>query len=145
MIFDNLKHIDNYKGLGKVYDALKFLRETDFTGHELGKFPLSDGDYYMVQRYETEPKTVSEVHKKYIDIQLILEGEEVIGVADIDCEKTLVDAKPEKDVWHYTCRTEPLTLKPGFFMVLYPNDIHMPGATLGAPVACYKIVVKIHM
>ena len=143
MIFDNLKHIHNYKGLGAVYEALRFLADTDFTHHELGKFPLDNGNYYMVQKYDTEPKTVSEVHEKYIDIQLILSGEEVIGVADIDCDKQLVDAHPEKDVWHYTCHTEPLTLKPGSFMVLYPNDIHMPGATLGAPVACHKVVVKV--
>ena len=70
-------------------------------------------------------------------------GEEVIGVAPIECEKELVDAKPEKDVWHYTCDTQPMTLHAGEFMVLYPSDIHMPGATLGEPVACRKIVVKV--
>ena len=31
MIFDTLKNVDNYKGLGRVYTALKFLSETDFT------------------------------------------------------------------------------------------------------------------
>ena len=143
MIYDSLKHIDNYKGLGDVYTALKFLAETDLSGQELGRYELNDRIYYMVQQYETKPKTVAEAHEQYIDIQLLLAGEEVIGVASIDADKELVDAKPEKDVWHYTCATQPVTLTAGEFMVLYPSDIHMPGATLGAPVACRKVVVKV--
>ena len=143
MIFDSLKHIDNYQGLGRVYEALKFLVETDLSATELGKYELTDDIYYMVQEYDTKPKTVSEVHEKYIDIQLVLSGEEVIGVAPIECEKELVDAKPEKDVWHYTCDTQPMTLRAGEFMVLYPSDIHMPSATLGDPAAVRKVVVKV--
>lgn len=143
MIFDSLKHIDNYQGLGNVYEALRFLAETDFSATELGKYELNDNIYYMVQEYDTKQKTVSEAHERYIDIQLLVSGEEVIGVAPIECDKELVDAKPEKDVWHYTCATQPMTLHAGEFMVLYPSDIHMPGAILGEPVACRKVVVKV--
>ncbi len=143
MIFDNLKHVDNYKGLGDVYTALKFLTETDFSGIEVGKYTLNDNIYYMVQEYETKPKTISEAHEKYIDIQLIVSGEEVIGIAPIECEKTLVEAKPEKDVWKYECQTQPVILRNGDFMVLYPSDIHMPGATLNQSVKCKKVVVKV--
>ncbi len=143
MIFDSLKHIDNYKGLGNVYTALKFLAETDFTDAELGKYVLNDDIYYMVQEYETKPKTVSEVHEKYIDIQLIVSGTEVIGFAPIEAEKELVEAKPEKDVWKYTCKTQPVVLRDGDFMVLYPSDIHMPGASLDESVMCRKVVVKV--
>ncbi len=143
MIFDSLKHIDNYKGLGEVYTALTFLAEADFTAMELGKYTLSDRIYYMVQEYDTQPKTVAEAHQDYIDIQLIVSGEEVIGVAPLECDKTLVEAKPDKDVWKYTCQTQPMTLTDGEFMVLYPSDIHMPGATLGDSVHCRKVVVKV--
>ncbi len=143
MIFDSIKHIENYKGLGDVYAALEFLAKTDFSDTELGKYELNENIYYMVQEYETKPKTVSEVHEKYIDIQYIVSGREVIGIAPIECEKELVEAKPEKDVWKYTCETQPVWLGDGDFMVLYPNDIHMPGATLGEPVQCRKVVVKV--
>ena len=70
MIFDTLNNIENYKGLGRVYTALQFLKNTDFNKIELGKYEL-DGDniFYMVQSYETDPnKTIAEAHKKYIDI-----------------------------------------------------------------------------
>lgn len=146
MIFDTLKNVDNYKGLGRVYDALKFLSETDFSKIELGRYEL-DGDniFYMVQSYDTDPdKTISEAHKKYIDIQYMVEGEEIIGVADISEDKELTEAKEENDVWFYDCKTEPLVLSTGKYMVLYPNDLHCPGvATNGTALTCRKVVVKV--
>ena len=146
MIFDTLNNVDNYKGLGRVYTALKFLSETDFTEIDLGRYEL-DGDniFYMVQSYDTDPsKTVSEAHRKYIDIQFMVDGEEIIGVADISCEKELTEAKEENDVWFYNCKTEPLTLSAGKYMVLYPNDLHCPGvATNGKALTCRKVVVKV--
>ncbi len=145
MIFDTIENVKNYKGLGRVYTALEFLSKTDFSKVPLGRYDL-DGDnlYYMVQEYETDgEKEIAEAHKKYIDIQFMLDGAETVGVAPIDCPKTEVEAKPENDVWFYQCKTEPLTLRSGSFMVLYPNDIHMPGVAIGTPAACRKIVVKV--
>ena len=146
MIFDTLENIRNYEGLGRVYTALKFLAETDFTKMELGRYEL-DGDdiFYMVQSYETDPdKTIAEAHEKYIDIQCMLSGEEIIGVAPISTEKTLTQAKAENDVWFYECKTEPLTLFAGRFMVLYPNDLHCPGVAVNGDASqCHKVVVKV--
>ncbi len=143
MIYDNLKHIENYKGLGEIYTALKFLAQTDFSSYALGKHVLNDNIYFMVQEYQTSKKTVSEAHEQYIDIQLLISGEEIIGVAPIECQKELVEAKPEKDCWKYACETQPIKLTAGEFMILYPNDIHLPGSTLGESVNCRKIVVKV--
>lgn len=146
MIFDTLENIKNYKGLGRVYTALKFLAETDFSKMELGRYELQGDDiYYMVQSYDTDPaKTVAEAHKKYIDIQFMVEGEELIGVAPISCEKKETQAILENDVWFYECKTEALTLIEGSFMVLYPNDLHCPGvATNNKAMTCRKVVVKV--
>lgn len=145
MIFDRIENFENYRGLGKVYTALKFLAETDFTKIPLGKYEL-DGDniYYMVQKYNTDPdKTVSEAHKKYIDIQYIVKGEEVIAVAPIQAEKKLTEAKEEKDVWFYECNTKPVVINQGEFMVLYPSDLHLPGKAKNEPAEVLKVVVKI--
>ena len=145
MIFDRIENLNNYSGLGRVYTALKFLSDTDFTKVPLGKYEL-DGDniYYMVQKYNTDPdKTVAEAHKKYIDIQYIVKGEEIIAVAPIQSEKTEVEAKEEKDVWFYDCETQPLILKDGEFMVLYPNDLHLPGKAVNEPKEVLKVVVKV--
>ncbi len=145
MIYDTLNNIKNYESLGKIYDVLKFISQEDFSSKELGRYDI-DGDniYYMIQSYNTDPdKSIAEAHKKYIDIQLILEGEELIGVAPILCEKEEVEAKPEKDAWLYRCKTDFITMKPGYYMVLYPNDIHLPGKAVKDSQPCRKIVVKI--
>ncbi len=146
MIFDTLKNIDNYKGLGLVYTALEFLAKTDFNTMELGRYEL-DGDniFYMVQSYETDPqKTISEAHKKYIDIQFMVKGEELIGVAPMGYDEKETQAIPENDVWFYECKTEPITLIENSFMVLYPNDLHCPGVATGdKPMTCKKVVIKV--
>ena len=146
MIFDTLKNIDNYKGLGRVYTALEFLKNTDFNTMELGRYEL-DGDniFCMVQSYDTDPqKTIAEAHKKYIDIQFMVKGEELIGVAPIGFDEKETEAKPENDVWFYECKTEQITLIENSFMVLYPNDLHCPGvATNNKSMTCKKVVVKV--
>ena len=144
MIFDRIENVNNYKGLGRVYTALKFMAKTDFTNIPIGKYELDDNIYYMVQQYDTNPdKTVAEAHKKYIDIQYIVKGEEIIVVAPIQAEKKLVDAKEEKDVWHYECETQPVVLKDSDFMVLYPSDLHLPGKAVNEPSEVLKVVIKV--
>lgn len=144
MIFDTLKNIENYKGLGLVYTALEFAAKTDFSGMELGRHEL-DGDniYFMVQEYDTHKNTVSEGHNKYIDIQLLLSGEEYIGVAPIDCEKELVKADPDNDYALYNCEISKIAMRAGDFMVLYPNDLHCPGMAKDEPSKSRKIVFKV--
>ena len=144
MIWDTTEHIKNYEGLGRVYTALKFLAETDFSKLPLGRAEL-DGDniYYMVQEYETSFDRKIESHFEYIDIQAILQGEEIIGVAPISTEKTIVEKLFEKDCCFYNCETQPIIMKPGYFLVLYPNDLHQPGVAIEAPKHCRKVVIKI--
>ena len=144
MIFDNVQNVKNYKGLGRVYEALEFLANTDFSALPLGKAEV-DGDniYYIVQEYETAPVREVEGHAKYIDIQAILEGEEIIGVAPITVEKTLKEERPDKDRCLYDCKTQPIILKAGEYLVLYPNDLHRPGVCVDAPAHCRKVVIKV--
>ncbi len=143
MIYDSLKHIEHYRGLGDVYTALKFLANSDLGSMTIGRHELTDRIYYVVQEYETQLQTVSEAHEGHIDIQLLVFGEEIIGVAPIECQKQLLRADPEHDVWNYACQTQPIRLTGGEFLVLYPNDLHMPCATLDTPVKCRKVLVKI--
>ncbi len=144
MIYDTLKNIENYKGLGAVYTALEFAAKTDFSNMPCGKYEL-DGDniYYMVQEYNSHKNTVSEGHEKYIDIQLLLSGEEYIGVSPIDCKKTLKESNPESDYALYECEVNKIVMRSGDFMVLYPNDLHCPGMAKGECAPCRKIVFKV--
>ena len=144
MIIDNISNIENYKG-SNVYDALKFLKDTDFLSMELGNYNLDDDNYYFVQEYETKAgKVLCEAHYKYIDIQYIVKGEECIGVCDISKEKTLEKENIEGDFALYKCEAlENITLTDGNFAVFYPNDLHRPGMSKTEDKLCRKVVVKI--
>lgn len=145
MIFDSIKNIENYKGMGRVYTALCFLSENDFTDAKEGRYDIEGDDiFYSVAEYDSDVnKTVAERHEKYIDIQYLISGEEYVGVGQVDAPKTLAEAKPENDIWLYECSLEKVTLKAGEFMVLFPNDLHMPGVGKEKSCRCKKVIVKV--
>lgn len=145
MIIDTFENISNYKGAGRVYTALEFAAKTDFSTMPLGKYELDGKDiFYMVQEYETKPFSgIAEAHDKYIDIQFIISGEEVVGYAPRCCEKKLVETHPDDDYSLFECKTAFLELFNGNFMVFYPNDIHSPGLMKDTPAHCRKVVFKI--
>ena len=144
MIFDTVENIKNYQGLGRVYQALSYLAKTDFTTLPLGKYEV-DGEniYYIVQEYQTAKDKEVEAHKNYIDIQLLLSGEEMIGVAPLSTPKTLTREVPEKDCYFYKAQTRPILMQPNTFWVLFPTDLHQPGMAVNAPTHCRKVVFKV--
>lgn len=145
MIYDSLANIKNYTGLGRVSVALEFLANADLSQKPVGRYEL-DGDniYYMIQEYTTKEGNIySEAHKKYIDIQCVLDGTERIGIAFIADAGRAVEEKPENDYCLYECDTQPVDVKKNEFVVLYPSDVHLPGCAAGSPSAVRKVVVKV--
>ena len=145
MIYDAIKNYKNYEAPTRLYRALKFLADTDWRQVAFGRYEL-DGDniFYLVQDYTPKGQEAkAEAHRRYIDIQAMIEGSEIIGIAPLEGEKTEIEANPEKDAWFYTCQTQNLTLYAGSFMIFFPNDIHRPGLYEGVPEKCRKVVMKI--
>ena len=88
MILDKINNANLYKGISENLDkALYVLQTQDFAAKEDGKYVV-DGDnvFYMVQRYTTKPLDQGklEAHKKYIDIQMLVKGSEIIGYANLE-------------------------------------------------------------
>lgn len=105
-----------------------------------------DGDkvYALFQRYETKPVNDSpEAHKKYIDLQYLIDGEEFIGVAPLSTMKKEVEARPEGDIYFYEGETVKLPIGGGRFMVLFPEDAHAPCIAAGGSKPVHKVVIKI--
>lgn len=109
---------------------------------------LGDGCYAMEQVYDTKDRaqSVFESHRRYADIQVVVQGEEVIEVADI-ATLNLRDAYDEaRDVILYTGgrMSSSLRLSPGEAAVLLPADGHMPGLRVDAqPGLVRKTVIKV--
>ena len=150
MIVSDLNHIERQAiltpGLKK---ALEFLRRPGAGELPDGKYGI-DGErvFAIVQRYETiapaAPKF--EAHRKYIDVQFIASGSEVIGWAPLERLAVTEAYDGEKDICFGAVPGggwTPLRLEAGQLAVLYPEDAHAPRLAAGAPALVVKIVVKI--
>ena len=146
MIMDKLENIESYTGISKPLDTgLRFLKSADFSAMPDGKYFLDEnGVFYMVQSYETKEKNdTPEAHRKYIDIQYIVSGEEIIGAGNLNEMAEEVSANPEGDIWFYHGPLSYTTLKSGWFGVYFPQDAHAPCIAVNGCAPVKKIVVKV--
>ena len=147
MIFDQLKNASLYFPLGeRIQKALEYLKNTDFSNIEPGKYEIDGEDVYaVVSQYDTKPVTSGkwEAHKKYLDIQYVLEGKEKIGYSFSN--KTIVTQEYDdyKDIMFLKGEGSFLTVETGYFTLLFPSDIHMPGIAINISTPVKKVVVKV--
>lgn len=146
MIYDSVKHIENYRGIHPgVYRGLELLRDTDFSQLQDERYEV-DGDklFFFLQSYENKPDNdTPEAHRKYVDIQFLISGREKMGVAPLEDMTQEVEARPEGDIWFYHGPMDYVTLGDGRFAVLWPGDAHAPGIAVDQPARCRKCVVKV--
>ena len=140
----NTMFIRDEKYDAKIKYALNYIKKLD-SEIAIGRYNLDDGVYFAVDKYLTKQHGLSEVHRKYIDLQFILEGEEIIYVTSInDCSESL-GYNEEKDIEFFqnSSNLRELIMKKGDWTVFYPDDAHIPQIMLNEISKVKKIVVKI--
>lgn len=127
--------------------AFDFLAESDLMGLPLGWIELPNGVRASVQRYTTSPASelLFETHEKYIDVQYMLLGEEVIGVVSREGLKACKAYDKAEDITFYS---EPelkgeVLVRTGDILILTPEDAHKPRCAAGECSEVRKIVVKV--
>lgn len=148
MIFDNISNIGLYSNVSPlIAKALKISAETDFEKIQDGKYEVdSDKLFYLVQRYKTRPVYEKiEAHKKYIDLQLQVRGEEQIGYAGTKGLKIQVPFDETKDVMFFDPPKNItfLKMRDGDFAIFWPSDAHMPCCQIDKAEDVLKVVFKI--
>lgn len=151
MIADSIQNNARYSFGPAWKTAFEFLK-TLTPESETGKRLLQGHDLYAgIDCYETKSRADAklETHRKYVDIQILLSGTEII---EIYPKQDLTISEPynaERDVEFYEKPSEPhtcITLTPGQFLVFFPDDAHMPCLMAGdSPEAVKKVVVKIRL
>jgi len=108
---------------------------------------LAAGAFALEQVYQTKARSDGffESHRAFIDVQVVVAGEEFIEVVDVAGLSVKEDKTPGKDViiYHMADRASLLRLKAGDAAVLYPVDGHMPSISTETPSTVRKIVVKV--
>ena len=148
MICDKLENSHLYK-LGKRFDlAFEYLKNTDLTALEKGKYEIS-GIEVVVQVNEYQTKNQDQIkweaHRHYADIQVLVSGSEKIGFANLDHMIEEEPYNPEKDVAFYRGTGDSVTVHPKYFVVFFPHDAHQPGIHNTQITMVKKIVVKVSM
>jgi YhcH/YjgK/YiaL family protein len=127
-------------------DVLKFMDPEPCAGLPDDKYEVNEqGTFAIIETYET--KEVSdcfiECHRKYIDVQVVIEGMERVAV----CHRSACDESPydeEKDFQKLKGDVDFITLEAGSFMIFYPDDAHMPKVKHGeSSVTVKKVVFKV--
>jgi YhcH/YjgK/YiaL family protein len=148
MILDTLPNWQSYEWPGDAFHkAFSFLMELDEAAAD-GRYEIDGEDVFcMVQSYQTEPggNKRFEAHRVYADIQLILKGNEAMLWAPIE---GMNEAAPyEHDVVFYPLvdGAQSISMIPGHFAVLFPQDAHVPGLAQGEPQQVRKAVAKVRV
>lgn len=126
--------------------AFSFLKNTDLKTLSIGRHSI-DGDnvYAIVQEAPTKDldKTAFESHRKYIDLQLVITGEENMAKAPLNSVSLSKPYDERSDLANYTGDGKIYTVPSGTFMLFFPKDAHRPNITPGGNKVDKKIVIKI--
>ena len=147
MIKDKLDNAKIYYTLSEnIKLGLNWLKEQDLKSLPDGRYEIfGTNNYVSIQTYQTKEDANYESHKKYIDIQYMIDGVEKIGVTDLSNCKSCIAYDSEKDLefFEINCEEEYITLKNDEFLILYPHDAHKPAISKQEITTVKKAVVKV--
>ena len=147
MIIDNVNNLKLYSHLGpKFQKAFIFITDPDVILLDNGKYEIDGDDVFaLVSEYNTKNEIDGkfEAHRKYIDIQYLAKGTELIGYAPFNYQELLTEYNDEKDVAFFSGNKSFIKLEQGMFAVLFPNELHMPGIKSSVREDVKKVIVKV--
>jgi biofilm protein TabA len=124
--------------------AFAFLKNMNLDTLSPGKYPIM-GDQVFATVTEAPSRNKEDVkwesHKHYVDLQYIIKGKEMIGVADTSKAAIIKPYSP--DVINYTAEGKYYITEPGTFFLFFPNDAHRPTIKVDGYDIVKKIVIKI--
>lgn len=150
MIFSSIHAQDDLNRYPKaIQKAIAYATSTDFSKLEDGRQEI-DGDSMFANLFHLTSKPVEEthpeLHKKYVDVQFWICGEELCGVAPFVGKGQCVEANEDSDLYFYEGIENEFFIHAtqGCYAVFFPNDAHRPGVCVdGKPLDYRKVVVKV--
>lgn len=150
MIYDSAMNIATYCDEDDAISiALDFVDSFDLSQPD-GKYEIhGDEVFALVQTVTTADASEKrfESHNNYVDVQMVLDGEERQDVVLLDIEELEIeqDYDEEKDVMFFKSpeHFSTIIMRPGMFVVYGPDDAHRPGCCVSKPVKIRKVCVKI--
>jgi YhcH/YjgK/YiaL family protein len=130
--------------------AFEYLMSTESTEISDGVVEVDGSNIYaIIQSYTSSVLSHTlrfEAHRKYIDIQFLVTGKEVLGWAHLSKLKTTIPYSDNKDAVYGVVNPDDVSLVhycAGQAVVLFPSDAHAPGLADELPESVKKIVMKV--
>jgi YhcH/YjgK/YiaL family protein len=147
-IVDDLQNILAYSTIGKNFArACEFVAKGDFSSLNLGRNEIEGDDIFVnldETKYVAKDERKGELHRKYFDIHIPLDADELIGVREFAAgEECLYDE--ERDFSNQAAAgVKWLEIKRGQFAICWPKTcVHAPAVTTDVPKIAHKLIVKI--
>ncbi|MGI0528398.1 YhcH/YjgK/YiaL family protein [Treponema socranskii] len=131
----------------RINKALLYLQNLAIETLHEGKYEVDSDFYYSVQgcNMKKNSECQFESHKKYVNIQLMVEGSEIMEVADITRLSLKTEYDDEKDImfWDEPTTCSRVTLQSKDYIILYPEHAYRVCVVGGAQSRVYKIIGKV--
>ncbi len=147
MIIDKIENSHLYKGLSKkIEKAFEYIHNTDLKNIHPGKYEIEGENIFaLISEYETKTESEGklEAHRKYIDVQYVISGEELIGYSPLSNQKVIEPYKEENDIVFFKGDKSFTKVSSGMFAIFFPADVHMPGISVNEKSPVKKLVIKV--
>jgi biofilm protein TabA len=146
MILAKLTEADRYAALHPLFEkAFAFLRSTDLNALEPGMHTIEGEQLFAIveaRAGRTRAEAKLECHRRYIDIQLVLEGIDEMGWKPlVECVDPATDYDAARDIQFFDdAPASWIVTPPGAFCLFFPDDAHAPLVSTGM---IRKVVLKI--
>ena len=148
MIKDSLVNSKIYYNLSEnIKIGFEWIKNNDLKSMPDGRYELSSNIFANVQSYQTKETAPYEAHRDYIDIQYMIDGEELSGVASYTNCSVVEKYDKEKDIEFLSCNVPEqfYKIQEGEFFVFFPTDAHKPAIKTGINAKVKKVIVKVHV
>lgn len=149
MIFSTIAQSDRYAALHPLFQrAFDYIRNTDLYALTPGRHDIIGDDLFVIIEHmqgRTRAEAQLEAHRRYIDIQLVLDGVDEMGWKPLaDCREPVGDYSAENDIRFFRDAADSWIATPlGAFCIFFPEDAHAPLVSIGAiRKAVFKIAVS---
>ena len=149
MIIEKIENANIYKNFGeRITKAFDYIKSTDLKNLQPGKYEIEGKNIFaMISEYQTKTESEGklEAHRKYLDVQYVIDGEELMGYAPFGIQTISEPYKEENDIIFYKGEKSFTKVEEGMFAIFFPTDVHMPGISTGKVSKVKKLVIKVRV
>jgi len=151
MILGNVQHLDLVPYLPKKMQmAIEYVKSNINANTPVGRYEIDGSDIFVLISEGPSrhiDSALPEFHHKYIDIQIVLNGQEGMAVSTLPPHTEVTEDKlADSDIAFIKTPTEEtvFVMQANDFVIFYPKEVHKPLCAVNGEIATIrKAVIKV--